>query len=207
MLKLYVNVGTDDVARGETGADYVEINLTNDRLIFSAGSDIVKDGELIPSPHELGSAAPLIIGSDVEYAHLFLADASEGILREIHLAGHQNKRYVFCASFDAETFSEPALELWDDSGLDSVASYALGQGVANNSFFRGIVTTDGLPGYPWVGSRLAGSSPGHFLWLNNGGGEGSLEAAKDLYFNLRITLPANFPYGFAEVPVMAIKYT
>jgi hypothetical protein len=204
-LKLYVNVGTEDIALGETGADFVEVNLTSDKLIFSAGSDIVKDGEPIPTTQQLSSAAPLIITSDVEYAHLFLADASENLLREIHLAGNQDKRYVFCASFDDETSSEPVLELWDDEDLDAAVSYALGQGVANSSFFRGIVTTDRLPGYPWVGSRLAGSSDGHFLWLNNQ--NGALDTAKDLYWNLRITLPANFSYGFVEVPVMAIKWT
>jgi len=204
-LKLYVNVGTDDVARDETGADFVEVNATNDRLIFSGGSDTVKDGEPIPTTQQLNSAAPLIIASDVEVEHFFLADASEVLLREIHNAGNQNKRYVFCVAFDAETASEPVLELWDDSGMDTVENYSLGEGVANSSFFRGITTTDALPGVGWVGKRLAGSSDNHFLWLNNE--NGALDGAKDLYFNLRITIPANFSYGFAENPVFVIKWT
>jgi len=204
-LKIYVNTGTEDLARGESGSEFVEMNLTNDKFIFSAGSDVVKDGEPIPSPQELNSAALLIIDEDVEVPHFFLADASDDELKEIHLAGNQNKRYVFCVAFDDATASEPILELWDDEDLDSIANYCLGQGVPNDSFFRGITTTDGLPGESWTGKRLAGSSDNHFLWLNNEGG--ALSVAKDLYFNLRITIPASFGNSSAETPIFCIKWT
>jgi hypothetical protein len=204
-LKIYVNDTVDDLPRSTNPEKYVEMNLTNDKLIFSAGSDVVKDGEPIPTPQELNSAALLIITSDVEVPHFFLADFSENELKEIHNARNQNKRYVFCAAFDAATASEPILELWDDTDLDSIEDYCLGVGVANSSFFRGITTTDGLPGYPWTGKRLAGSSDDHFLWLNNS--NGALSVAKDLYWNLRITIPASFGESAAETPVFAIKWT
>lgn len=204
-LKIHVNCSTQDVPLGESAADWVEVSLSNDRLIFSAGSDVVKDGELIPSSQQLNSAAPLITDSDVEVAHFFLADLSAGILKEINNAGNQNKRYVFCAEFDDATASEPILEIWDNSDLNSIDNYCLGEGVPNDSFFRGKTTTDALPGVGWTGSRLAGSSDNYFLWLNNE--NGALELAKDLYWNLRITIPANFGYAAAENPVICIKWT
>lgn len=204
-LTVYVNTGTLDAERGSSAVEFTEMNLTNDYMVFSAGSDTVKDGEPLPTPQQLNSAAPLITTVDVEIAHYFLADASDNELKEISLGGNQNARYVFCFSFDGATASEPVLELWDDDDLDSIDTYSLGEGDANSSFFRGIVTTDSLPGASWTGTRLAGSSDNHFLWLNNNNGE--LTTAKDLYCNLRATIPADFGQASAETPVIAIKYT
>jgi hypothetical protein len=207
-LKIFVNTQVvNDLPKSTNPSDFVEMNQTNDKFIFSAGSDTVKDGEPIPTPEQLTAAGLLITTSDVEVPHFFLADASSDptpMLKEIHNAGNQDKRYVFCVAFDAATASEPILELWDDTDLDTILNYCLGAGVANNSFFRGIVTTDALPGVrTW--SRLAGSGVTHFLWLNNENGE--LTIPKDLYFTLRITVPANFSNAASEVPVFAIKYT
>ena len=204
-LKIHTNCDTQDLARGTSGVDWVEMNLTNDKLIFSAGSATVVDGAAIPTPQELNSAALLITTVDVECPHFFLADASEAIIDEIHNAGTGNKRYVFCAEFDAATASEPVLEIWDDTDLDSITDYCLGSGVANDSFFRGICTTAALPGVGWTGSRLAGSSTNHFLWLN--AGLGALSAAKDLYWQMRITVPASFANAASEAPVITIKWT
>jgi len=204
-LTIHVNTDTQDFPRNTSGVSWTEMNLTNDKLIFSAGSDTVIDQADIPTPQELNSAALLITTVDVECPHFFLADASANILDEIHNAGTGNKRYVFCAEFDAATASEPILEIWDDTDLDSITNYCLGSGVATNSFFRGICTTEALPGVGWTGSRLAGSGVGHYLLLN--GGLGALSAAKDLYWNFRITIPANFANAASEAPVFAIKYT
>ena len=205
-LKFYVNTSTNDIDRATNPGDFVEVNLLNDRLIFSAGSDVVKDGEPIPTPDELNSAGILITTSDVEVGHFFLADASVNLLKEIHNAGNQNKRYVFCMYFNAATASEPILELWDNDDIDTIDNYCLGAGVANNSFYRGITTTGSLPGgVGWTGKRLAGSADNHFLFLNNE--NGALTVAKDLYFNIRITVPANYAVAAAENPIFAVKYT
>lgn len=204
-LLIYVNTSTNDLSRAVSPADFVQVNLTNDRFIFSAGSAAVADGQPIPTTQQLNSAAFLITTSDVECAHFFLSDASDVLLKEIHNAGNQNKRYVFNAAFDAATASEPILEIWDDIDLDTFINYCLGQGVASDSFFRGIQTTSGLPGAGWTGKRLAGSADNHFLWLNNE--SGALSGATDLYWNLRITVPANFSSAAAEAPVIAIKWT
>ena len=204
-VSVYVNNTSTDSPRGTSGITYTLLNLTNDYLIFSAGSVAVADGADIPTPAELNSAGMLITTSDVEVAHQFLLDASDNLIREIFLAGNQNKRYVYCFAFDGATASEPVLELWDDTDLDTIADNCLGEGVTNSSWFRGITTTDGLPGAGWTGKRLAGSSDNHFLWLNNEAG--ALSVAKDLYCNLRVTVPANFDEASAEAPVFAIKWT
>jgi hypothetical protein len=205
-LTIHVNVGEGDIARGQSGADYVEMNLTNDRLIFSAGSDVVADNLPIPSVPQLNSAFPLIDEiKDVEVLHYFLADvgvSAGGLLREIHTMGNQDTRYVLCFAFTTATTSEPVLEIWDDSTLDSITDYCLGNGVANTSFFRGKATTKELP-VDW--SRVAGSGVGHTLLLN--GGDGALSGAKDLYCNLRLTIRADFAQAALENPVICVKWT
>jgi len=204
-LSFYVNTDTQDLPRGTSGVEFTLVNLVNDYIIFTAGSVAVADAADLPTPAELNSAGVLITTSDVEVAHQILADVSDNLLREIHNAGNQNKRYVYCFAFDAATASEPILEIWDDSTIDTITDYCLGEGVANDSFFRGITTTEALPGVGWTGKRLAGSSDNHFLWLNNEAG--ALSAAKDLYCNLRETVPANFDTSFSETPVLVVKYT
>ncbi len=204
-LKIYANVGASDIAREDSGSDFLELNLTNDKLILSAGSVYVADGQPIPTTEQLNSAAMPILNSDNEVPHFFIADASENKLREIFNAGNKNKRYVFCAAFDAATASEPILELWDDSTLQTIQDYCLGEGVANDSFFRGITTTSGLPGAGWTGKRLAGSSDNHFLFLNDG--SGALSAAQDCYFNLRCTIPSNFLSAASETPCIVVRFT
>ena len=89
--------------------------------------------------------------------------------------------------------------------MDTVDSYALGEGTPANSNVKGVLTTDALPGADWTGSALAGSSDGYFLYLNNE--NGALTGAKDLYCNLKVIVPANFSNAFAETPVFVVKYT
>jgi len=204
-LKIYANCDTLDSPLGTTGMDWVELNLAQDKFIFSAGSDSVKDGEVIPTPTQLNQAGVIITGSEIIIPHYFLADVSANLLKEIFNAGNQNKRYVFAFSFDGATASEPILEVWDNLAMDTFASYSLGSGVAINSWYRGIVTTASLPGADWVGSKLAGSSEGHFLYLN--GGLGALSEAKDLYCNLKVIIPAAFTDAGAEAPILVVKFT
>jgi len=204
-LKIYINTGTVDDVRGGVGAEFTEMSLVNDYFIFSKGSDVVADGEPIPSSSDLNQAGIVISDSEQIVPKYFLADVGDNILREIHLAGNQNKRYVFCFAFDGATASEPVLEMWDNSNLNTFILYSLGTGIATNSWFRGIATTNGEPGPSWVGSRLAGSAEGYFLNLN--GGLGALSGAKDLFCNLKVVVPASFGNPGSEQPIICIKYT
>lgn len=205
-LSIYVNTSSNDVARASAPGDFTLMDLTNDKLIFSAGSASVADGQPIPNTNQLTSAGVLITISDVEVAHFFLADFNVNLLKEIHNAGKHNKRYVFCFAFSAATASEPVLEMWDDTDMDSYADYCLGQSVSTNSFFRGITTTSGAPGLDdWSGNRLAGSDTNHFLFLNDE--NSALTVATDLYCNLRVTVPSSFGNAASESPIVVCKYT
>jgi hypothetical protein len=88
--------------------------------------------------------------------------------------------------------------------MDTIDLTCLGAGTASSSWFHGITTTDALPGALWTGSRLAGSSDGHFLWLNNEAG--ALTEAKTLYCNLYMEIPSTQTNGGHEEPIMVVKY-
>jgi len=204
-LIIYANTGTSDQELGTSGAEFTEFSVGNDTLIFSAGSNVVKDGEPIPSQSDLIQAGVILSGAEQIVPLYLLADLSDDELKEIHNMGNQDKRYVMAFDFDAATASEPVLELWDDSDLDTIDGVTLGAGVPSSSWWRGITTTDGLPGSNWVGSRLAGSGSGYFLELNDG--NGPLSGADTLYCQLKIVIPASAVNGGSAVPVFAVKYT
>ena len=204
-LTIYANTGTSDLELGATGSEWTAIDPSNDVIIFTKGNDTVKDGESIPSDTQLNSSAPILTGSEYTYETYLLADSSAGILKEIHNMGEGNYRYVLAFDFDASTVSEPVLEIWDDTDLDSIDSVVLGSGSASSSWFRGITTTDALPGSGWTGSHLAGSSDGHFLWLNNE--NGALSGPKTLYCQLKLVIPATQTNAGSSNPVIAVKYT
>jgi len=204
-LTIYANTGTSDVELGATGAEFTEIDVDNDDLIFSAGSDSVKDGEPIPSITQLNSAGVLLTGVEQTVDKYFLADSSANLLKQIHNMGEGNYRYVMACDFDGATASEPVFEIWDNVDMDSIDNVSLGSGTASSSWFRGITTTDALPGASWTGSRIAGSSDGNFLWLNNL--NGALSGADTLYFQLKIVIPASQQSAGAETPIFAIKYS
>lgn len=200
-----VNHTTTDHIYGISGEDlYIDVALA-DTLIFSNGSDDVKDGENIPTPQELNIAAvPLSAIADVYVPKYFLADVSVNTLYEIMNAGRQNKQYVFCCSFDGATASEPVLQAWDDDNLTSTLSVALGGGVASQSWYKAICTTNALPGVNWNGTPLAGNSSSYSVLLN--AGAGALSVAKDLYFNFHVKIPAGTSTPGISQPVLAIVY-
>lgn len=203
-LIIALNADTQDLAYNSSGVDWVDVDLDNDSLIFTGGSDVVKDGDPIPSASELTQAGILLTGSQQTVALHLLADISANELKEIHNMGDQDKRYVMAFDFDGPTASEPVLEAWDNDSLNSINNVSLGAGVATSSWLRGVVTTDGLPGASWTGQRLAGASDGHFLKLNND--NGALSVAKTLYCNLKLVIPAVQTAGINETPILICKY-
>jgi hypothetical protein len=209
MTTLTIAMNTDatqDLAYGTSGVDWVDFDAAADYILFSAGTaGVVADGEDLPTVTERNQAGMVITGSEQEVTHYFLADNSDDELKEMFLAGNKNKRYVFAFDFDGATSSEPVLEVWDDTDLDSITNHSLGAGTASSSWIRGITTTAGLPGADWVGSRLAGAASGNYLNLNNG--SGALSGATTLYCQLKVIVPASYNYSGAETPVFVVKYT
>jgi len=203
-LEIYANCDSVDSPVDTSGVDWVLLDTDNDELVITAGSDTIKDGEVIAGEDSLNQAGVILTGSEITIDKYLLADNSAGIYKEIELAGSGNNRYVFCFKFSGSTSSEPILEIWDDDDLDSIDNTSLGGGVASSSWWRGITTTDGLPGASWTGSRLAGSADGHFLWLNDQ--NGALSAADELYCQLKVVIPATQTDAGAEAPVFVVKY-
>jgi hypothetical protein len=204
-LTIAVNTGSLDQEYLVSGNEWTDIDEGNDFIIPSAGSASVADGESIPSESEILQAGSVVGGgSQVIVAKFFLADFSEDELKEIYGMGNQNRRYVMAFSFDDATASEPVLEMWDDADMDSYDTASLGAGVANQSWWKGVTTTDGNPGSDWTGSSLAGSSEGNFLWLNNE--NGSLSGADILYCNLKIVIPATASTGSSQNPIIVCKF-
>jgi hypothetical protein len=179
---------------------------TGDVFIFSAGSTVVANGQPIPDQTELNKAATLLDPDNATVvAHYFLADLSANLLKEILLAGDDDNQYVFCASFDGATASEPQLEAWDDDNFTTYVLGCLGAGTPNNSWYKAVCTTTSTPGESWMGIPLAGSGVSNSVLLNDG--NGALSAAGDLYFNLHVKIPAAYTTPGQYVPVILITYT
>lgn len=204
-LSVALNISSNDTAYTASGAAWVAMATASDYLVFSAGSDTVADAQSVPTQAQLNQAGVVLTGVQTTVSKYFLADISLDRLWDIDLMGNQNKRYVMAFIFDGSTATEPVLELWDDSNLNTVANTSLGAGTPSNSWWKGVTTTDGLPGSDWSGSALAGSSDGHFLYLNDG--SGALAAAGELYCNLKIVIPASATTGINETPVFVVKYS
>ncbi|MFA5048514.1 MAG: hypothetical protein WC516_05835 [Patescibacteria group bacterium] len=206
-LTVYVNTGATDVEVGTSGSEWTSVDETADEIIFTNGGTGVTDGDPLPSETELNAAGLVLLTPRVEQTitKYFLADNDANELKQINNMGAGNYRYVMAFSFNASTVSEPVLEVWDDSDLDSIDLVCLGAGTAASSWFRGITTTDALPGAGWTGSRLAGSADGNFLWLNNQ--NGALAGADVLYCQLKIVIPSTQTASAALNPVMVVKYT
>lgn len=204
-LTIAVNNDTQDLQYDATGVNWTDLDLVNDYIIFTAGSNTVKDGEPLPTDTNLNQAGVVLDGTEKIVDLYLLADFDVDELKEIHNMGNQDKRYVLACSFDGATASEPVLELWDSSALITIDSVSLGAGNAENSWFRGITTTYSSPGTDWTGSKLAGATTGNFLWLNEQ--NGALSASGVLYCNLKIIIPSTANLSGAETPIIAVKYT
>lgn len=205
-LKTYVNVDTQDEPLNTSGVDFVEFSEGNDKFIFTAGNTEVEDGADIPTQAELISAGVILTGSEIVVTDYLLEDASANILKSIDNMGNVNKRYVLAFDFDAVTASEPVLEVYDDSNLNSADGAMLGSGTPSSSFIRGITTTSSLPGAGWITGaiRMAGASDGNFLYLNDE--NGFLSVATTLYANLCVVIPASQTTGFSATPVFVVKW-
>ena len=208
---LTIHANTDDLSQdlplGTSGVEFTQIDADNDFVIISNGTvGVVDDGEVVPGENELNQAGFILQGVEIISDKHFVADISDDELKEMRLMGNLDSQYVLAFDFDGPTASEPVLEVWDDSSLSSINNVSLGAGVPNNSWFRGIVTTNGSSGAPgWAGSRLAGASSGNFLFLNDQ--NGPLVGADTLYANLKVVIPPTANTSGAETPVFVIKFT
>ena len=212
-LDVLVNYVDADHDYANYASDYISMDLTNDYLIWTAGDATVKDLMTHePTAGELNAAASIIDTSDVTVEKCLLMDYSHDVGGSYytHLVKgmSENKRYVFCFSFDDATASEPQLEAWDTSAHANTDNYCLGDGTPADSFIKAVCTTLALPGASWAGTPIAGAS--NVLLLNAGNGALSTPASgttNDLYANIKMVIPADFDYPAAETFVLTVRYT
>jgi len=186
--------------------NFVTLDLSNDKLIWSDGSAAVADGQDTPSDAELNEAAPLVPSSlEYEIPYLFVLDysATGQELKLMDLAGSGNYRYVLRFEFDGPTATEPTLEAWDDSDHDSNDYECLGAGNGADSYIHVVRTTDGSPGSDWSGTAIAGASNKSNM---NGGGGALGSGSHTIYYNCKIIIPVGATPA-AETPVLTCRYT
>jgi len=197
------NTGNNDVAY--PSGEWVNMDLDNDKLIWTDGNVAVADGEDTPTDSELNESSPLVPDSSpYEIPKTFLLDFSEvsAELKEIVLAGSGDNRYVFCFYFDGLTATEPTLEAWDDDSHITNDYECLGAGAGANSYIKVVRTTDGSPGAGWTGDPISGSS--NKSQMN--GGAGALGGATTIYYNIKVVIPVGATPA-SEQPVLAVRYT
>jgi hypothetical protein len=205
-MKFLINYVDSDVAYATTPADYIEVNLTNDYLIWSKTLADLMTHE--PTADELNAAAEIIDPSlAVTVTKCLLMDYSHDVggsyYTHLVIGMSLNKKFVYCFSFDGATATEPQLEAWDTSAHTTYVKNVLGLGTPANSMMKGKCTTTTLPGVGWAGTALAG--PSNVLLLNDG--SGALSGAKDLYANLKIVIPTAYSTPAAETFILTVRYT
>ncbi|MCH7524929.1 MAG: hypothetical protein IIC74_07965 [Bacteroidetes bacterium] len=206
-LTTWINTDISDLPLNSSGIEWIEFSEGNDFLIFTQGSDQVKDGENIPTQSELINSGIELTGNQIVLTDYLLQDTSENLLKSIDNMGNLDKRFVLAFDFSAPgTASEPQLLVFDDTNLNTINNTMLGSGTPSASFIRGVTTTNASPGANWIttGTRMAGSSDGNFLNLNNLGG--FLTGATTLYCNLAVVVPASQTTGFSANPVFVVKW-
>ena len=207
-LKFLVNIVDGDVDYATTPGDFVEVDLTNDYLIWTKGNTVVKDLMTHePTAGELNAAAEVIDPAlAVSISKCLLMDYSHNVggAYYTHLVKGmgENKKYAFCFAFDGATATEPQLEVWDTNAHNTAVLNALGLGTPANSMVKGVCTTTSLPGSSWAGAPLAGAN---VLLLNDG--NGALSVAGNLYANLKIVIPANYSVPAGESFVFTLRHT
>lgn len=184
---------------------WIDVDFSNDYLIWSEGGTGVADDDDEPTDSELNSAALLIDVGAKEFSYLFLYDDSQSKIKLIDNAGSQNKQYVIGCKFVGATASEPTLEAWDTNAHSTTNLHVLGNGTPANSMIMAKLTTGGLPGAAWNdGQVLAGLT--QRLQLNGGGGAYGA-GTNYAYFNIKVTVPGGYGTGEASTPVLTVRYT
>jgi hypothetical protein len=204
-LILHINRSLTDSPLLTTGVEWVEVDSIYDSFIMSNGGVGVTDGATIPTEDILNrNAVQLNNISPVTVPKYFLADNSAGILKELKLAGNQQKRHVFACAFDGATATEPQLEAWDNQTMDTYQDPSLGSGIPSSSWYKAICTTTNTPALNWTGVSLAGNGASNVVYLNDG--NGVLTGADVLYFQFKIVIPGGYVTPAIHTPMLVVVY-
>jgi len=197
------NTGNASGGAGGASSNWVVIDLTNDAILFL--DDQQTDGD-----DHAGTKYPVIIpdAGDLEAPKTFVDDDSEEIFDQVPLAGTTageqsggNTRYVFAIYFDGATAGIPTLEAWDDNSHATASDDFLGGGTPADSTLLAIATTNAAPGSAtWAGTPLSGTDSRIEL------DTAALEAAKNLYFNIKQVIPSTFTPQSDSAIVLTLRF-
>ena len=223
ILTFLANVGNSLHDYATHSEDYLTLDLANDYLIWTEGNTVIKDHmeEDLVTDINLNEASVIITDEPYTVPLCLVYDDShdfDGDFYTQKIEGMSlNARYVFCFSFDGATATEPQLEAWDNSYHNTTAKNVLGIDDPADSMIYAVCTTSGLPvpAQPpeteWVGTAIAGSDPARVLKLNNGTGAlGELESgetSQELYANIQIVIPGDYPTPAVEAFVLTVRYS
>jgi hypothetical protein len=145
-LTMRINYVDADLAYGDTGAGYINLDLDQDYIIWTSGSDIVKNLMTHePTNAELNEASTIIEDSDTTIPLCLLMDYSHNVGGSYYthtiVGMGENKQYVFNFSFNGPTATEPRLEAWDDDTHTSINGHVIGNGTPTNSMVKAKCTT------------------------------------------------------------------
>jgi len=186
---------TVNILLNRSGLDVPCTNPAGDAnfILMGPGDSLIwrdpqqNDGDLIS-----GVSYPTVIpeSGSSERNKMFLMDYSEGKYVQIPLAGSAlnnglggNNRYICAAYFTGATTTAPYLEAYDDNTHTTWSRAPLGSGIASNSCFRAVCTTNNPPGDAnWIGTPLAGRDSRIAL------DTAPLAEAKCLYWNIKQVL-------------------
>jgi len=213
-LTVRLNIEDPKISYENDNSLYLDMNVLEDYLIWTGGSDDIGDKMTHePTESELNAAAVVIKEDDDTFVPLcLLYDHSQEIgdyfTHEVKGMG-ENERFVFCFSFNGPTATEPVLEAWDDENHETYDKHVLGNGTPGNSMIKAVCTTSTSPGDLWTGIPIAG--PENVLELNDGVGaiEGpvSAEDTQDLYANIKLVIPQDYPNPAVENFSLMVNFT
>ncbi len=203
-MDFLINYVDADITHAVTPADYIELNLTNDYLIWTKSlADLMTheptSDELNAAAEEISDTVPVTVTKCLlmDYSH----DVGGAYYTHLVIGMSLNKRYVYCFSFDGATAMIPRLEAWDDATHTTIAKNVLGALTPANSMVKAVMTTNAFPGAGWVGTAIAGAA--NYIELDIA----ALTIAKDLYANLKIVIPTAYSTPAVETFVLTIRYT
>jgi len=225
LLSIKCNLVDADVPYNDVGiiegnqADYITLDLVHDYLIWSEDLEAHLNHDPINDLNEhavvIDDDAEKLVPECLVFDYSGDWDGSNYYTQLVKGMG-ENKRFVFCFSFDGATANEPQLEAWDDSDHDSYAKHVLGAGRPANSMVKVVCTTGVAPATNWAlsggaGIAIAGSGATRIIKLNDGNGAlddlATGETSQEVYANIAVVIPQAYATPAVESFILTVRYT
>ena len=195
------NEGLASGGAGGSSSNWEVFDTSNDKFIWTSEEQNNNDsitGIVYP--------VPIPVSGNKEAPKTFVWDTSEGLLRQVPLAGTTaglqsggDTRYVFALYFSGPTDSIPYLEAWDNTNHSTADCAFLNHD--GFSLITAVNTTNAAPGSDtWTGTDLKGTESRIVL------DTAALAGGKNLYFNLKLVIPSGFTAQTYTAAVLMVRF-